>query len=82
MKGTTTGDHTMAVGIFGELIRAERNRYQLSLRGFAAHVGTSRSAVWHWEHGNSVPSPATVRRISEVFQIPLVTLALAVVKGG
>lgn len=68
------------IGPFGELgtiIRTEREGRGLTLAGFAEPIGVARQSVCHWEQGRSIPRPITIRRISGVWDIPLVDLALA-----
>lgn len=58
----------------GENIRKLRRDAGLSQAELARRIGFSRASVNQWEHGVSQPRMGTVRKLAEVFGVPISTI--------
>ena len=50
----------------GRLVRALRERLELSQERFAAKLGVTFSSVNRWENGRAKPSPLAMKQIEEI----------------
>jgi transcriptional regulator with XRE-family HTH domain len=56
----------MVKGVFGETLKAERDRLHISQDALAEQLGVSQQAVANWENGKSQPRPAHRTKLLEI----------------
>lgn len=62
----------------GNLIRARQRELGLLSADVAHLIGTTESTISRWVHGQSRPSPANLRRLSEALRVPYSSIVTAV----
>lgn len=59
---------------FGKRLRALREKMGLSQDETAKMLGLTRSAYTYYETGKSLPDLMSIRRLAEIFKVPLEVL--------
>ncbi|MCL2166463.1 MAG: helix-turn-helix domain-containing protein [Clostridiales bacterium] len=55
----------------GKRIRSMRHNANMTLKELSAEIRVSLNTIYRWEHEIAVPRKEALRRIAEVFQVPL-----------
>ena len=58
----------------GKIISEQRNKFEMSQKQLATMLNTTEENVIKWENDEVVPNRDTLKRISEIFSIPLSAL--------
>ena len=61
--------HSAGGEILKDVIREARCKLGLNQTELAALLGVTQSAVSHWEHGETMPTPRQIPRLAEVLKI-------------
>jgi DNA-binding XRE family transcriptional regulator len=58
---------------FPEILKALRARKNLTMQRLAKEIGVTLSSVSKWKNGTTQPREANIRKMAEVFDVPLET---------
>ena len=55
----------------GKRIRNKRQNMNMTLKELSAEMGVSLNSVYRWEHELAVPRRDALKKMAEIFQVPL-----------
>lgn len=64
------GDMSQAIEPFSKRLRELRVERGMSQQALANQIGISKVTIWHWEKGQTLPRPKTLRLAAEALAVP------------
>lgn len=66
-----TAEEVLAVVSLGDRLKSLRSIHKLRQEDLAERVQVSRTAVGHWETGNTEPDTDTLRKLADIFHVSI-----------